>query len=61
MRLNKYLAKSGIASRRKCDQFIENTDQGLKLLYKNVPQANIRQYKNRASENIAKAISRYLS
>ena len=24
MRLNKYLAKSGIASRRKCDQFIEN-------------------------------------
>ena len=44
-----------------CDQFIENTDQGLKLLYKNVPQANIRQYKNRASENIAEAISRYLS
>ena len=24
MRLNKYLAKAGIASRRKCDQFIEN-------------------------------------
>tara|TARA_B100000686_G_scaffold193510_1_gene200335 strand:- start:532 stop:1284 length:753 start_codon:yes stop_codon:yes gene_type:complete len=44
-----------------CDQFIENPDQGLKLLYKNVPQSNIRQYKNQASENIAEAVSRYLS
>jgi len=44
-----------------CDQFIENTDQGLKLLYKNVPQVDIRQYKNQASENIAEAISRYIS
>tara|TARA_Y100000590_G_scaffold398529_1_gene481004 strand:- start:5242 stop:5994 length:753 start_codon:yes stop_codon:yes gene_type:complete len=43
------------------DRFIENPDEGLKLLYKNVSKSNIRQYKTQASENIAEAISRYLS
>ena len=44
-----------------CDEFIENTDQGLKLLYQNVPHETITQYKNQANQNIIETISRYLS
>ena len=44
-----------------CDEFIGNTDQGLKLLYKKVPLVHISQYKNQANRNIVEAISRYLS
>jgi hypothetical protein len=43
-----------------CNEFIKNTDQGLKMLYQNVPHETIAQYKKEAKTNIIETISRYL-
>ena len=43
-----------------CNEFIKNTDQGLKMLYQNVPRETIAQYKKQAKTNIIETISRYL-